>query len=114
MPSTSRRVSSSAVLTLRSSLSDIGNRASGCGLITRTVILRSYFGGESGRSEPDIRKGMPPVKLPREEFEKRYRSRFADPAFKPLQRELDAVIAAAWDGYINSRKAPNTRKAGEG
>src|SRR6266576_6821982 len=62
----------------------------------------------------DVRKGMPPVKLPREEFEKRYRSRFADPAFKPLQRELDAIIAAAWDGYSNSRKAPVTRKAGPG
>src|SRR5438046_10240301 len=65
-------------------------------------------------AEPDVRKGMPPVKLPREEFEKRYRSRFADPAFKPLQRELDAIIAAAWDGYSNSRKAPVTRKAGPG
>src|ERR1700738_4389654 len=62
----------------------------------------------------DVRKGMPSVKLSREEFEKRYRSRFADPAFKPLQRELDAIIAAAWDGYANSRKAPITRKAGPG
>ena len=32
-------------------------------------------------TEPDVRKGMPPVKLSREEFEKRYRSRFVDPAF---------------------------------
>jgi multimeric flavodoxin WrbA len=62
----------------------------------------------------DVRKGMPSVELSREEFEKRYRSRFADPAFKPLQRELDAIIAAAWDGYSNSRKAPVTRKAGPG
>jgi hypothetical protein len=31
--------------------------------------------------EPDIRKGMPPVKLSREEFESRYRSEFIDPAF---------------------------------
>src|SRR5437764_996537 len=62
----------------------------------------------------DVRKGMPPVKLPREEFEKRYRSRFVDPTFRPLQRELDAIIAAAWDGYSNSRKAPVTRKAGPG
>ena len=60
----------------------------------------------------DIRKGMPPVQLSREEFDKRYRSRFADPAFEPLQRELDAIVEAAWDGYVNSRKAPNTRKAG--
>jgi hypothetical protein len=31
---------------------------------------------------PDVRKGMPPVKLPREEFARRYRSRFVDPAFR--------------------------------
>ena len=30
----------------------------------------------------DVRKGMPSVELSREEFEIRYRSRFADPAFK--------------------------------
>ena len=62
----------------------------------------------------DVRKGIPSVKLSRQEFEKRYRSRFADPAFKPLQRELDAIIGAAWDGYSNSRKSPVTRKAGPG
>src|SRR3954466_7291576 len=63
---------------------------------------------------PDVRKGMPPVKLPRQEFERRYRSRLKDPAFEPLQREIDAIIAAAWEGYANSRKAPLTRKAGPG
>jgi hypothetical protein len=52
--------------------------------------------------------------LSREEFEKRYRSRFADLAFEPLSRELDAITAAAWDAYSNSRKAPLTRKAGPG
>ena len=57
---------------------------------------------------------MPSVELSREEFEKRYRSRFADPAFEPLRRELDAITAAAWDAYSNSRKAPRTRKAGPG
>ena len=62
----------------------------------------------------DVRKGMPSVELSREEFEKRYHSRFADPAFEPLSRELDAITAAAWDAYSNSRKAPLTRKAGPG
>src|SRR3569832_1514390 len=62
----------------------------------------------------DVRKGMPPVKLERAEFEKRYRSRFIDPAFKPLQKQLDEIIAVAWDAYSNSRKSPLTRKAGEG
>ena len=62
----------------------------------------------------DVRKGMPSVELSREEFEKRYRARFADPAFNPLQREIAAIIDAAWDGYRHSRKAPLTRKAGPG
>ena len=63
---------------------------------------------------PEIRKGMPPVKLSRAEFEQRYRSRYVDPVFRPLQRELDAIVAAAWDAYSHSRKAPLTRKAGPG
>src|SRR3954447_17206265 len=63
---------------------------------------------------PDVRKGMPSVKLPRKQFEERYRSRFADPVFKPLQAELDAIIAAAWDAYSHSRKAPVTRRGGPG
>jgi multimeric flavodoxin WrbA len=65
-------------------------------------------------TEVDVRKGMPPSKLSRAEFEQRYRSRFTDPAFAPLQRELDAIVEAAWDGYSHSRKAPLTRKAGPG
>ena len=62
----------------------------------------------------DVRKGMPSVKLTRAEFEKRYRGRFADPAFRPFQRELAAIVDAAWDAYSNSRKSPVTRKAGPG
>jgi multimeric flavodoxin WrbA len=65
-------------------------------------------------TEPDVRKGMPAVKLSRGEFEKRYRSRFADAVFGSLQKELDAIVAAAWDAYSNSRKSPITRRAGEG
>ncbi|WIW49015.1 flavodoxin family protein [Bradyrhizobium sp. 62B] len=65
-------------------------------------------------TDAEIRQGMPPVKLTRQEFERRYRARFVDPAFAPLQRELDAIVAAAWDAYSHSRKAPLTRKAGEG
>ncbi|HEY3680847.1 MAG TPA: flavodoxin family protein [Bradyrhizobium sp.] len=65
-------------------------------------------------AEADVRKGMPAVKLGRDEFEKRYRSRFADPVFAPLERELASIIAAAWDAYSNSRKSPLTRPAGPG
>ena len=35
-------------------------------------------------TEPDVRKGMPPVKLSRQEFESRYKSRFVDPIFASL------------------------------
>src|SRR5947208_11042775 len=63
-------------------------------------------------TEPDIRKGMPAVKLSRDEFEKRYRRRFIDPVFQSLKNELDAIIGAAWDAYSHSRKAPLTRRAG--
>src|SRR5882757_7593374 len=45
---------------------------------------------------------------------KRFRSRFHDPAFTSLGDELDRIIAAAWDVYSHSRKAPRTQKAGAG
>lgn len=60
----------------------------------------------------DIRKGMPPRKLDRTEFEKRFLSAFVGPAFSSLQKELTAVAGAAWDEYAQSRKSPLTRKAG--
>ena len=62
----------------------------------------------------DVRKGMPSTKLSREEFERRFRSRFVDPAFDALRPELDKIVNAAWDGYTNARKSPRTRKAGRG
>ena len=55
-------------------------------------------------SEIEVRKGMPSTKLSREEFDRRFRSRFSDPAFEPLEAEISAMTAAAWDGYTNSRK----------
>lgn len=54
------------------------------------------------------------MELSREEFERRFLSSYADPAFDNVQTELRMVAAAAWDGYINYRKAPRTRKAGAG
>lgn len=61
---------------------------------------------------PEPRKGMPPVKLDEAAFKLRFLSQYADPAFAPLQAELDRVADVAWDGYTNSRKSPRTRKAG--
>jgi multimeric flavodoxin WrbA len=65
-------------------------------------------------AEPDVRKGMPPRQLDRETFERRFRSAFADPIFRPLSEQVQALAEAAWDAYSNGRKAPLTRKAGPG
>lgn len=63
---------------------------------------------------PEPRRGMPSPELSREEFTARYLSRFSDPAFAPARDALDAIAAIAWDGYIEGRKSPVTRKAGPG
>ncbi len=60
------------------------------------------------------RKGMPSPRLPEEEFKRRFRLQFIDPAFGPLGAELDKITDAAWDAYKNSRKSPHTQKAGSG
>jgi multimeric flavodoxin WrbA len=61
-----------------------------------------------------IRKGMPDVQLTREDFARRFRQRFVDRGFEPLRDALDRITDAAWNAYDNSRKAPHTRKAGQG
>jgi multimeric flavodoxin WrbA len=62
----------------------------------------------------DVRRGMPDRKLDRETFDRRFKSRFTDPVFRKLETEIDALAAAAWDAYADSRKAPLTREAGPG
>lgn len=62
----------------------------------------------------EVRKGMPQTKLPKSEFEQRFRSRFRDPAFTALGNQLEAIVDAAWDGYEHSRKSPLTQRAGAG
>lgn len=57
-------------------------------------------------SDAEVRKGMPSIELSRVEFERRFRTRFEDPAFDAVQGQIAQIAAIAWDGYINSRKAP--------
>jgi multimeric flavodoxin WrbA len=66
------------------------------------------------RSPPRVVKGMDSAELSREEFRKRFRERYDDPAFDAVARELDAVIDVAWQAYSESRKSPRQRAAGEG
>jgi hypothetical protein len=63
---------------------------------------------------PDVRKGMPPVDLTKEEFAARMRRRFDDPIFEKLGPEIEKVVDAAWDAYSDYRKSPRTRPAGPG
>ena len=70
------------------------------------------FESRKDGSAPEPRKGMPSPRLDEDEFKRRFRSQFKDPAFDPLLIELDKIADAAWDAYANSRKAPRTRKAG--
>jgi multimeric flavodoxin WrbA len=55
---------------------------------------------------------MPSPEIDEAEFKRRFLSQFQDPCFEPLAAELVRVSNAAWEAYINSRKAPRTRKAG--
>jgi multimeric flavodoxin WrbA len=61
-----------------------------------------------------VRTGQGDVALSRDEFARRFRTRFRDPAFARVDDALDAVIDVAWEGYEKYRKSPRTRKAGPG
>ena len=63
---------------------------------------------------PRIRRGTPSAQLSKSEFTRRFKGRFADPAFAPLADKIDALAEVAWDGYDDSRKTPVTRRAGVG
>lgn len=63
---------------------------------------------------PTIRTGQADWPLSRAEFERRFRSRFHDPVFADRQEAIRSLLDLAWDGYIEARKSPITRKAGAG
>jgi multimeric flavodoxin WrbA len=60
----------------------------------------------------EVRTGMPDVQITREEFERRFRNRFYDPAFKANEDAISALIETAWNGYDEYRKSPVRRVAG--
>src|SRR5687767_2457926 len=61
------------------------------------------------------RKGQAPdFPMPREEFARRFRANFYDPAFGKESEAIARLEAIAWDGYEQDRKAPKTAKAGAG
>ncbi len=70
-------------------------------------------GGSRGR-KPRVVKGMESVDLARQEFERRFRARFYDPAFARAPAEIERLLAIAWDAYQEFRKSPRTKNAGRG
>jgi hypothetical protein len=64
------------------------------------------------QTAPEPRTGMPSPELSEAEFKARFKSQFQDPAFGPLEADLERIASAAWDGYSHHRKSPLTRKAG--
>jgi len=62
----------------------------------------------------EVRKGQAPDQLEREEFGRRFRRNFVDPAFRAEDEALGRVEEIAWLAYSGGRKAPITRKAGPG
>ena len=63
---------------------------------------------------PEVRKGQTDVKLSRDEFERRIKERFYDPAFDQVSQQIDAIVDVAWRTYDEYHKSPRKRKAGPG
>jgi multimeric flavodoxin WrbA len=62
----------------------------------------------------DVRKGQMPPELTREQFSRRFRNNFYDPAFREAEDAVAKLEEIAWGAYKEDRKAPITAKAGEG
>lgn len=74
--------------------------------------MNPMIAGPGPSKEP--RKGMPSPRLDENEFKARYRRRFYDPAFRSEDEAVARLAEIAWQAYREERKAPITRKAGQG
>jgi multimeric flavodoxin WrbA len=59
-----------------------------------------------------VRKGQAPGRMPREEFAKRFRQQFVDPAYRQHDTSIGELEEIAWKAYSDGNKAPLTEKAG--
>src|SRR3954468_12563388 len=62
--------------------------------------------------DPKVRTGQGSTRLSKEEFQRRWKERFYDPAFDPERDKIDRLAEIAWEAYYEHRKSPITRKAG--
>lgn len=67
-----------------------------------------------GSAAPSVRTGQGSTRLTREEFGKRYRMQFYDPAFEGAEEEIARLTGIAWEAYEAGRKSARTRPAGPG
>ena len=63
---------------------------------------------------PQRRTGQATGMLEREEFRQRFELAYVDPRFDPEREVIARLEAIAWRNYCDGRKAPHTRRAGEG
>jgi multimeric flavodoxin WrbA len=64
---------------------------------------------------PTPRKGQAPAfPMPREEFARRFRHNFYDPAFDKESEAIARLEEIAWNNYKDDHKSPRTAKAGPG
>lgn len=59
-----------------------------------------------------VRKGQATELMPRDEFARRFRELFYDPAYRAHDATIAEMEAIAWGAYKEGRKAPVTQKAG--
>ncbi|MGH8249773.1 MAG: flavodoxin family protein [Steroidobacteraceae bacterium] len=63
-------------------------------------------------SKTKPRKGQASVQLSRQQFVRRLRERFYDPAFRARDAEFEKLAEIAWHAYDEYRKSPIRRRAG--
>ena len=60
------------------------------------------------------RKGQAPrFPMPREEFTRRFKVNFYDPAYEKESDAIERLEAIAWEVYEEDRKSPRTARAGK-
>jgi multimeric flavodoxin WrbA len=61
---------------------------------------------------PKVRTGQGSTRVDRDEFVRRWKQRFYDPAFEVEAAGIARLAEIAWQAYDDQRKSPRTRKAG--
>src|SRR3954469_24969792 len=95
----------------------LGKAPVACGENTPSKLLRRCPVKSSlamGEPMPKPRTGQAPPMLAREEFGKRFRIAFYDPAFQTEEAAIARLEEIAWKNYQDDHKAPRTVKAGPG